>query len=208
MIYSTEEIVRSYREAKNPKKQIRVLADLNACTVKEIRQVLVGEGVLPRETETPEKTKSAPPKRFDEAVARVLYEEGADDEVIAKAVGVKAHTVAKWRSTNGLRKKGRKTRAEKIKDTQGAETQDVRKIPIVGEAVEPEGFTEAPKQRAVTVEELRSLLEDACKAGLGDCEVLVEKSALSDLWLEVHTTMHIYESGKRTVELKGTAKGA
>lgn len=48
MIYSTEEIVRSYRMAADPKKQIKVLAELNACSVKEIRQVLVGEGVLPR----------------------------------------------------------------------------------------------------------------------------------------------------------------
>lgn len=208
MIYSTEEIVRSYREAKDPKKQIRVLADLNACTVKEIRQVLVGEGVLPRETETPKRPKNAPPKRFDEAVARVLYEEGADDETIARAAGATVHTVAKWRSANGLRKKGRKTRVKKFKDTQSAEAQDVQEISIVGEAVEPEGFTKAPAQRAVTVEELRSLLEDACKAGLGDCEILVENSARADLWLEVHTTMHIYDSGKRTVELKGTAKSA
>lgn len=49
MIYSTEEIVRSYRMAADPKKQIKVLAELNACSVKEIRQVLVGEGVLPRD---------------------------------------------------------------------------------------------------------------------------------------------------------------
>ena len=46
MIWSAEEIVRSYRMAADPKKQIKVLAELNACSVKEIRQVLVGEGVL------------------------------------------------------------------------------------------------------------------------------------------------------------------
>ena len=40
MIWSTEEIVRSYRMAADPKKQIKVLAELNACSVKEIRQVL------------------------------------------------------------------------------------------------------------------------------------------------------------------------
>lgn len=51
MIDSPAEIVRSYRMAADPKKQIKVLAELNACSVKEIRQVLVGEGVLPRETE-------------------------------------------------------------------------------------------------------------------------------------------------------------
>ena len=53
MIDSPAEIVRSYRMAADPKKRIKVLAELNACSVKEIRQVLVGEGVLPRETEIP-----------------------------------------------------------------------------------------------------------------------------------------------------------
>ena len=41
MIDSPAEIVRSYRMAADPKKQIKVLAELNACSVKEIRQVLV-----------------------------------------------------------------------------------------------------------------------------------------------------------------------
>lgn len=59
MIWSAEEIVRSYRMAADPKKQIKVLAELNACSVKEIRQVLVGEGVLPRETEVPEEPKKS-----------------------------------------------------------------------------------------------------------------------------------------------------
>lgn len=45
--------------AADPKKQIKVLAELNACSVKEIRRVLVGEGVLPRETEVPEEPKKS-----------------------------------------------------------------------------------------------------------------------------------------------------
>lgn len=72
MIDSPAEIVRSYRMAADPKKQIKVLAELNACSVKEIRQVLVGEGVLPRETEVPEEPKKAERKRFDEETARML----------------------------------------------------------------------------------------------------------------------------------------
>lgn len=217
MIWSTEEIVRSYRMAADPKKQIKVLAELNACSVKEIRQVLVGEGVLPRETEIPEEPKKAARKRFDEAVARMLYEEGLDDAAIAKATGMTARTVAKWRSRNGLRKKVRKPRMKKDVDVPGAKPSeeaapDVQKIPIVGEAVEvtEPDFTKsaAPEPRTVTVEELRALLEDACKGGLGECVVLVEGTAFADLWLDVHSTLRIYESGERTVELKGTAKSA
>ena len=217
MIWSTEEIVRSYRMAADPKKQIKVLAELNACSVKEIRQVLVGEGVLPRETDIPEEPKKAAKKRFDKAVAKRLYEEGLDDAAIAKATGMTAHTVAKWRSRNGLRKKVRKPRMKKQVDVPGTKPSEaaapgVQKIPIVGEAVEvtEPDFTKsaAPEPRTVTVEELRALLEDACKGGLGECAVLVEGTAFADLWLDVHSTLRIYESGERTVELKGTAKSA
>lgn len=119
MIDSPAEIVRSYRMAADPKKQIKVLAELNACSVKEIRRVLVGEGVLPRETEVPEEPKKAARKCFDEETARMLYEEGLDDAAIAKATGMTAHTVAKWRSRNGLRKKARKPRMKKQVDVTG-----------------------------------------------------------------------------------------
>lgn len=181
MIWSTEEIVRSYRMAADPKKQIKVLAELNACSVEGIRQVLVGEGVLPRETEIPEEPKKAAKKRFDEAVAKMLYEEGLDDAAIAKATGMTAHTVAKWRSRNGLRKKARKPRMKKNVDVPGTKPSEaapgVQKIPVVGEAVEVEtpdlAKIAAPEQRTVTVEELRTLLEDACRDGLGECAVLV-----------------------------------
>lgn len=214
MIDSPAEIVRSYRMAADPKKQIKVLAELNACSVKEIRQVLVGEGVLPRETEIPGEPKKAAKKRFDEETARMLYEEGLDDAAIAKATGMTAHTVAKWRSRNGLRKKARKPRMKKqvdVPSTKPSEAEpDVQKIPVVGEAVEvaEPDFTKsaAPEPRTVTVEELRALLEDACRDGLGECAVLVE--GFADLWLDVHSTLRIYESGERTVELKGTAKSA
>lgn len=136
MIDSPAEIVRSYRMAADPKKQIKVLAELNACSVKEIRQVLVGEGVLPRETEIPEEPKKAAKKRFDEETARMLYEEGLDDAAIAKVTGMTAHTVAKWRSRNGLRKKVRKPRMKKqvdVPSTKPSEAEPgVQKIPIVG----------------------------------------------------------------------------
>ncbi len=202
--------------AHNIQADIKVLAELNACSVKEIRQVLVGEGVLPRETEIPGEPKKAAKKRFDEETARMLYEEGLDDAAIAKATGMTAHTVAKWRSRNGLRKKARKPRMKKqvdVPSTKPSEAEpDVQKISVVGEAVEvtEPDFTKnaAPEPRTVTVEELRALLEDACRDGLGECAVLVEGTAFADLWLDVHSTLRIYESGERTVELKGTAKSA
>lgn len=39
------EIVKSYKEAKEKKKQIEILAQLNACPVANIREILISEGV-------------------------------------------------------------------------------------------------------------------------------------------------------------------
>ncbi len=49
MEMTTSEIVRNFREAKNKRMQISILADLNVCTVAEIRDELVKGGVDWRE---------------------------------------------------------------------------------------------------------------------------------------------------------------
>jgi len=57
------EIVASYRQAKNKKEQVKILAELNACKNEEITEILVDGGVaanqLPRtrEKKAPEKNK-------------------------------------------------------------------------------------------------------------------------------------------------------
>lgn len=45
MIMTDEEIIREYREAKTPLKQIRILADENQCSRKEIVAILAGAGL-------------------------------------------------------------------------------------------------------------------------------------------------------------------
>lgn len=45
MQMTESEIVRSYREAKNKRNQIEVLADLNTCTPDDIRAILKNNGV-------------------------------------------------------------------------------------------------------------------------------------------------------------------
>ena len=45
LAWSEEEIVRSYRDAANPEKQIGILADLNDCDPSVIRAVLRGAGI-------------------------------------------------------------------------------------------------------------------------------------------------------------------
>ena len=44
MDMSNDEIVVRYRQAKHKGEQIKILADLNACTIEEILQVLVESG--------------------------------------------------------------------------------------------------------------------------------------------------------------------
>ena len=50
---TTPEIVRSYKEAKDKRTQISILSDLNACTEREIKDILIKGGIdartLPRQ---------------------------------------------------------------------------------------------------------------------------------------------------------------
>lgn len=46
---TVEEIVRSYREAKDKAAQVKILAELNLVSKEEIKRILVEEGVDPRQ---------------------------------------------------------------------------------------------------------------------------------------------------------------
>jgi hypothetical protein len=71
--WSEEEIVRSYKEALNPARQIGVLADLNACTQAQICGVLKRAGlklpVKPKEAVTKTETR----RRAARAAAGFAY---------------------------------------------------------------------------------------------------------------------------------------
>lgn len=45
MQMTDSEIVKSYKEAKEKKKQIEILSQLNACNVAKIREILIANGV-------------------------------------------------------------------------------------------------------------------------------------------------------------------
>ena len=45
MQMTDNEIVKSYKEAKEKKKQIEILSQLNACDVAKIREILIANGV-------------------------------------------------------------------------------------------------------------------------------------------------------------------
>lgn len=58
MNMTNEEILCSFKEAKNPAEQVRILADLNACDVSTIKGVLIAQGVDPRKL--PRERQKAP----------------------------------------------------------------------------------------------------------------------------------------------------
>ena len=40
MQMTSKEIIRSYKNAKNPRTQIKILAELNCCSVEEIKAIV------------------------------------------------------------------------------------------------------------------------------------------------------------------------
>ncbi len=100
-----EEIIRSYREAKNQRKQLRRLAELNDTTIQAIKTVLQEAGV-PLPAPSPQKTISSVPAvdSWPGAVvdltrtARLieLVEQGATAEEIAGEMGVSYGQALTW----------------------------------------------------------------------------------------------------------------
>ena len=93
MIMSDSEISASYREAKDRKSQIQVLADLNDCPREEMEQHLCKLGLI----------RDTPQPAFDYLRAAELYADGLCDLDIAEQMGVSVYKVAAWRRSKGFR---------------------------------------------------------------------------------------------------------
>lgn len=79
MTMSNEEIIRSYTQSKDQRKQIGILADLNGCDKEKIRTILIHHGVkLP--------TPGRPKKEIKEAQEKM--EKKREAAVIKKASDV------------------------------------------------------------------------------------------------------------------------
>ena len=95
------EIRTAYRDAKDPKKQIGILADLYACDKAEIRQVL---GIEDAPLQAPPADKPTPKKRvvksYDQAVRKQLTKavllDGESTAAACERLGVPQGTAAKW----------------------------------------------------------------------------------------------------------------
>ena len=61
MEMAAHEIVRSYKEAKDKKKQVSILAQLNLCTPEDIKKILVEGGINWRELPRGKRIQAPPP---------------------------------------------------------------------------------------------------------------------------------------------------
>ncbi len=95
------EIRAAYRDAKDPKKQIGILADLYACDKAEIRQALGIEDAPPQAPPADQPTpKKRVVKSYDQAVRKQLIKalllDGPSTTAACERLGVPAGTASKW----------------------------------------------------------------------------------------------------------------
>ena len=96
MQMTDDEIRSSMRRAKHPAEQVKVLAELNACSEAEVRAKLEELGI------------AAPAKKpkvwkFDTGRARQLLAEGRTDLEAAEMLGISKQTFGDWRRSMKLR---------------------------------------------------------------------------------------------------------
>ena len=99
------EIRTSYNTAKDPKAQIKVLAELNVTTPSAIAAKLRELGCdVPDMPEVKQRPLRAHDVLFDEDLARALFAEGKSDLDIAEMLGISVSTFAAWRRKNGMKR--------------------------------------------------------------------------------------------------------
>ena len=99
------EIRTSYNTAKDPKAQIKVLAELNVTTPSAIAAKLRELGCdVPDMPEVKQRPLRAHDVLFDEDRARALFAEGKSDLDIAEMLGISVSTFATWRRKNGMKR--------------------------------------------------------------------------------------------------------
>lgn len=203
---SESEIVSSYRTARDPKRQIGILAELNAVTPREIREVLEEAGALMLK---PRSHGGGRPLSFDAAAARQMFEAGLTDEEMARKLGVPEKRLAEWRRRQGL------MRPKYSRPRPAAETEKTTVPAAVPEQKEETmavmtKSASAPAEKddkVVTVETLFDLLRGAVDAGYGSVPVTVEGCRFAAMRLRVELLVEgglVFNGTPVKVELEGT----
>lgn len=108
MHMTDDEIRSSMRRAKHPAEQVKVLAELNACSEAEVRAKLEELGIA-----VPAKKPKA--WKFDTGRARQLLAEGRTDLEAAEMLGISKQTFGDWRRSMKLRVNPEPRRPAKVK---------------------------------------------------------------------------------------------
>lgn len=205
------EIVNSYRTARDPRRQIGILAELNAVTPREIREVLEEAGELAPKSR---RHGGGRPLGFDAAAARQMFEAGLTDEQIGAKLGAKPRAIVEWRRRQGLmRPKGGSHPPQKEIATAPAAAPEQKEASAEMKKLMEETAIQEIKETpaAVTVESLFDLLRGAVNAGYGEAPVTVEGCRFAEMHLRVELMMR---NGLRlggepvAVELQGTPETA
>ena len=108
MHMTDDEIRSSMRKAKNPTEQVKVLAELNACSEAEVRAKLEELGIA---------VPAKKPKvwKFDTGRARQLLAEGRTDLEAAEMLGISKQTFGDWHRSMKLRVNPEPRRPAKVK---------------------------------------------------------------------------------------------
>lgn len=99
-IYTPDELVTVYKQAKNSREQITILADLCCTTKAEMRELLEDLGCDVPPARCGGRGRKVKP--FDQEKALALWQAGKTDPEIAEAVGTYAQRIYLWRTANRL----------------------------------------------------------------------------------------------------------
>lgn len=104
MVMTDGDIITSYRQAKDPKAQLAVLADLNVCSISVMHKKLTALGLNPEPL--PPKKEVFPSKKkkpqIDDALARKMVEDFKTEAEIAEAFHVSKYAVQQWKRENKI----------------------------------------------------------------------------------------------------------
>lgn len=140
---SNEEIVSNYKQAAYPNKQIGILAELNACSKRQIKSILTEAGIIPD-------TKERKLGEWDKEAAMRLYDEGKIDREIAAEIGVSNATILVWRKANNLPAHGRR-RNRKVDNMTS----------VIEGAAEQENADPVMDQKPKTANEVTEIIKNA-----------------------------------------------
>ena len=206
------EIRTSYNTAKDPKAQIKVLAELNVTTPSAIAAKLRELGCdVPDMPEVKQRPLRAHDVLFDEDRARALFAEGKSDLDCAEMLGISVYKFAEWRRRNGMKRPMGGAAQPKPKKTKRAPWKTKPPMPQEVETPEPVPAPEtvgggsqaqlAASGKPASAEAIGEVLLDLAKRYPG-LTLTVNGEEVSSLCLIVRVPMNGEDAMSSTLDLE------